>query len=126
MKTFVSALVILLVITCITFSVSFYTAKTADFFFSQIEEISANEKEGDLSSCQKKYESLLEKWDRAYFLLSVSNQHTNLLKIEECFASVIGSCKANDRNEFMIHSKKLSELFKNLKNNSEFRASNIF
>ena len=126
MKTFVSALVILFIISGITFGVSFYTSKKADFFFSRIEEMNAGEKEGDLSFWQHEYESLLENWERSYFLLSISNPHSNLLQIEENFASVIGSCKANDRNELLIHSKKLSELFKNLKNNSELKASNIF
>ena len=126
MKVFLSALTILLIISCITFGVSDYTSKKADFFFSRIEEMNTSEKKGDLSFLQNEYESLLEEWERSYFLLSISNPHSNLLQIEESFASVIGSCKANDQNELLIHSKKLSELFKNLKNNSEFKASNIF
>ena len=123
MKIFISALVILLTITCITFGVSSYTAKKADFFFTRIEETSEKE---DLSFCQNEYESLIEKWKKSYFLLSVANTHSDLLRIEEEFASVMGSFKANDRNEFLIHSKRLAELFKNLKNNAKFKASNIF
>ena len=126
MKIFISALAILLVITCITFGASFYTAKKADFFFSRIEKINVGEKEGDLSFLQNEYELLLEEWKNAYLLLSVSNHHSNLLQIEEGFASVIGSCRANDQNEVLIHGKKLSELFKNLKDSAKLKASNIF
>ena len=125
MKVFVSALIILFGITCITFGISSYTAKKADFFLSRIEETNEFEKE-DLSFCQNEYESLIEKWEKSYFLLSVANTHSDMLRIEEEFASVMGSFKANDRNEFLIHSKRLAELFKNLKNNAKFKASNIF
>lgn len=126
MKIFISALIILLVITAITFGVSFYTAKRADFFFSRIEEITESEKEEALPFWQNEYEDLLKKWEKTYLLLSISNHHGTLLQIEEGFAAVIGSCKANDQNEVLIHSKKLAELFKNLKNNAKFKASNIF
>ena len=124
MKIFISALIILLIIIGITFGVSFYTAKKADFFFSRIEKI--NESEEALPFWQNEYEDLLKKWEKTYLLLSISNHHGTLLQIEEGFAAVIGSCKANDQNEVLIHSKKLAELFKNLKNNAKFKASNIF
>ncbi len=126
MKTFIGALIILAVITSITFGISLYTSKKTDYFIARIEEINTTDAENNLSHQKKEYETLLEKWEQASFAFNISNTRNDILKISEGFASVIGSCNANDQDNYIIEVKKLSNLFKDLKRNSEFNPDNIF
>lgn len=125
MKTFIFALVTLFIISFVTFGCSSYIREKTDGFLSRIEEIGVPDGD-DLEKEQDAYEKLFSEWKRKSFIFNISATNQDILQIEEAFASVVGSCRANDREQYAVETKRLSSMFSHLKKRFEFNLNSIF
>ncbi len=125
MKIFIFALVTLFLISFITFGTSSYIRDKTDSFLVRIEEIGVPEGD-DLSHERKEYETLFSEWKKKSFIFNISTTNQDIVQIEEAFASVVGSCRANDKEEYQIETKRLSNMFSHLKRRFEFNLDSIF
>jgi hypothetical protein len=125
MKTFIFALVTLFIIAGITFGCSFYIKEKTEDFLLCIEEIGMPS-DDDLSKEGEKYEKLLSEWKEKSFIFNISATKQDILQIDEALASVVGSCRANDIEQYAVETKRLSSMFSHLKRRFEFDADSIF
>ena len=80
----------------------------------------------DLSKEGEKYEKLLSEWKKKSFIFNISATKQDILQIDEALASVVGSCRANDKEQYAVETKRLSSMFSHLKRRFEFDADSIF
>ena len=125
MKIFIFALVTLSIISFVTFGCSSYIRERTDDFLSRIEEIGVPE-DDNLEKEREAYEKLFSEWKKKSFIFNISATNQDIRQIEEAFASVVGSCRANDKEEYQIETKRLSNMFSHLKRRFEFNLDSIF
>lgn len=121
MKLLLASVVILIIIIVGIFFNSHYVTAAIDRLIIRAEVLAPRD-----PLPYEDVKTLYADWQRAerYFNLTVS--HSDLMEIDAQFATLLGACRADDREEFLIARERLSHALLHLRDTTDYGFDDIF
>ena len=124
MKSFIAAIVMLILISALSLGSSSYSDKKIDKIISLTNEIKKNGTEWEKSEAQ--IEEILAIWEENESLFHITINRNDIITVKKEIAGALGASRAGRADDFLIATERLAVILDNIKGYTEFRFENLF
>ncbi len=125
MKTFITAIIVTLILLSGIFGYIVYLNSAADAFLSLTNDVAEHAEQKEWEACQKKTEQLEKIWKEKKDILCAFTDHGDLDKMEQTIYEMKESVRYRDEEETVRYAAVLISIIERLRDNESITWENI-